>query len=428
MIRIQCPHCGNSATAKADWAGKRVKCRKCGGVLNVPRPAPDLEPDDIGANIPKVNIAASKSRGTGASSPENLPDTSPALGVATAPGRRGDDLAAFLSRTERQRAIVRTYAILSIATGLIVGFLACVMIDAKRTYQATTKFDRAGSEVSTKGSGAIHIYGITVYETDSLTALNVTSNVIGGLVFIFFGCCGFSLIGALLTFDPRLQSADAVMESSIFRSPTRRLFVASIAAVPLLLLAGFTSARLSNEGNKATGRITASASQPLAENGPPGLTATMSPDTAKKASPVKEKSERPIHELARPVVRTDTPEILTLLNVVQHVNPLNPQAGDVSILDIAIIWSGLQQIEKTGQEEGATLALVSVIAQKQRSSSAADERVYQNALIALSKIGPKASASLPIVNEAARHPNKSIQRAANVALENIKSIELRDKG
>jgi hypothetical protein len=47
-LTIQCGQCGKQFSAPEEWAGRRAKCPKCGGPMEIPGPAAKSEPDDFG--------------------------------------------------------------------------------------------------------------------------------------------------------------------------------------------------------------------------------------------------------------------------------------------------------------------------------------------------------------------------------------------
>jgi len=61
-IQLACRGCGQKLAAKESMVGKRVKCPKCGGVIQVPQlqpPAPEAEPDEYEIDVPDAGRPAS---------------------------------------------------------------------------------------------------------------------------------------------------------------------------------------------------------------------------------------------------------------------------------------------------------------------------------------------------------------------------------
>ncbi|WP_165223411.1 dienelactone hydrolase family protein [Aquisphaera insulae] len=87
VISFECPRCAKRYSTSLEWAGRRVKCSRCGERVQVPMPPADETPDDQGTASPgwweedDSPVAAARSgrpAGAGASSPAGA--RSPAAG------------------------------------------------------------------------------------------------------------------------------------------------------------------------------------------------------------------------------------------------------------------------------------------------------------------------------------------------------------
>ncbi len=84
LIEVKCPSCGQGYRVNDDRAGGSAKCKKCGGVIMVPRPGTSVLDTDLELPI----TGASRSQGT--SKPPRLPTSNTIPGPATAKSSNHD--------------------------------------------------------------------------------------------------------------------------------------------------------------------------------------------------------------------------------------------------------------------------------------------------------------------------------------------------
>ncbi|MFC1596641.1 hypothetical protein ACFL5Q_01660 [Planctomycetota bacterium] len=72
-LTIQCGQCGKQFSAPDNWAGRRAKCPKCGGPMEIPAPAANSEPDDFGLELLDEGPAAPPAAAPAAAGPPSNP-------------------------------------------------------------------------------------------------------------------------------------------------------------------------------------------------------------------------------------------------------------------------------------------------------------------------------------------------------------------
>src|SRR5688572_17733404 len=90
-LPVQCGHCGARYNVDDRLAGKRAKCKKCGGVLSIPEPEPlPVESDDPFAALEQLER---NSAGAPAAPPPAYAPPPPSS--ASVAGRRAKPVASY---------------------------------------------------------------------------------------------------------------------------------------------------------------------------------------------------------------------------------------------------------------------------------------------------------------------------------------------
>lgn len=96
-LTVQCGQCGKQYSTPEEWAGRRAKCPKCGGPMEIPGPAAKSEPDDIGLELLDEGAPAA------AAPPAPGPPSSPFAAVPAPPAASGGLGPALPARRPKKR-------------------------------------------------------------------------------------------------------------------------------------------------------------------------------------------------------------------------------------------------------------------------------------------------------------------------------------
>ena len=87
-LTVECNACARRYNVADNWAGKRVKCKNCGAVMQVPAPPAESSPGDN--DPPDIDALLSGGGGLGIGSADAPPPPIPTSTSARAPrGSRG---------------------------------------------------------------------------------------------------------------------------------------------------------------------------------------------------------------------------------------------------------------------------------------------------------------------------------------------------